>query len=119
MMLPFGGDRRSIRAGAFDIPGSFQVNAALAPLAVKGKLFTVARTGVGEYTITLKDRVPEIDTVSHAPQCAVAGTFTTELGAISLVNRTIVIRTLAAGVPADIAADANNRVNFNVAVGGP
>lgn len=119
MLMTFGGKRLSLRPGAYDIPGSFGTNGLLAPLLVRGRAFTVARTGVGTFTVTIKDRIPAVDAVMAGAQTAVAGAFAVEVGAVDLTARTVILRTLVAGVPADVAADANNRVNFSIAVGGP
>lgn len=119
MLIPFGGKRRSLRPDAYDIPGSFGTNGLLAPLLARGKAFTVARTGVGEFTVTLKDRIPAIDAVMATAQCVVAGDFQVEVGEVDLTARTIILRTLQGGIAFDPVADANNRVNFSIAVGGP
>lgn len=117
-MIPMGGKRGSIRPNAFDIPGSFQTNGANPPLLVRGKNFTVARTGAGTYTVTLKQRIPNTDSVQASAQCVTEGLFAVEVGPVDLTAKTIILRTLVAGVATDIAADTNNRVNFSIAVGG-
>jgi len=114
-MVPFN-QRKSLRAGAFDIPGSFAPAGTNPPTDARGKNYTVARTGVGEFLITLAKRIPAIDAVSATPQCATAGLFTVEVG--ETTSTTMVIRTLETGVPVDVAADPSNRVHFTIAVGG-
>lgn len=94
------------------IAGSFAPAGTGAVTAPKGKGFTVARTGVGTFTVTLSDKWVSCLYAGAHVQLAASADTVAQVAAIDLTAKTVVIRTLTAGSDADIAADANNRVNF-------
>ena len=95
------------------VPGSFAPAGTGAPTSVKGKGFTVARADVGVYTVTFDRVYPECFAVLASVQLATPDGSIINVGAISLSSRTV---SLAAfddtGSALEIAANANNRVNF-------
>lgn len=98
------------------VGGSFAPAGTGAPTAAKGNGFSVARTGVGQFTITLDApyvdliaAVPGVQLATPADTAAQFGTYTP-----SSTGGTIVLQVLTAGVAADIAANANNRLNFEL-----
>lgn len=104
--------------GLVTYAGSFAPNgaSAIAASSREGQGFTVARTGVGEYTVTLLDRPRAIVAVDASIQLTTAANLSAQIGPVTLTSTgaTIVIRALAAAVPTEIAAAAGNRVNFRV-----
>jgi hypothetical protein len=98
------------------IAGSFAPAGAGAVTAVKGEGFTVARTGVGVFTITLDNFYRDLDCAEACIQLAVAADTYAQVGAYDAAARTLVVRTVTAGAAADIAADADNRVHFQLMV---
>lgn len=104
--------------GLVQVVGSFAPAGTGAPTSVKGAGFTVARTGVGTFLVTLADKVPDIHGVSVTAQGVTAGLFTVDVGAITsgTSTATVVLRTLVSGAAADVAANAFNRVNFTITV---
>lgn len=99
-----------------DIRGSFQCNGSSAPLVVKGKGYTVVHTGTGVFTVTLVDGVVDILDAEATLQLAVAADSQAQIGVVTASAGTVVINVLTAGTLADIAADANNRINFTIRV---
>lgn len=95
------------------IAGSFAPAGTGAVTAPKGKGFTVARSGVGAFLVTLTDKYYDlVASQSNVQLNAAAGT-TTTVGAYNPTAGTIAISTVdASGAPVDIAANANNRINF-------
>lgn len=110
---------RAIAPETVLLAGNFDTNGASSPASPVGKGYTVARTGTGTYTVTLTDNYPQLLAAEVSAQCNTAAGFQVEFGAISLPNTagpTLVIRTLVAGAAADVAANANNRVHFRLAL---
>jgi len=100
--------------GTVSVEGSWQCNAAGALSNVMGNGFTVARTGVGEHTVTFdKAYLGYIRFGAHLALNAVDN-HKAQVGAYDPVARTLIINTvdMAAGVVADEASHANNRVNL-------
>ena len=99
------------------IVGSFGTNGASDVLqtSVFGKGYTVHRTGVGQYTVTLADIYAKLISANTDLQlAAVSGNFS-QLGVYTKASKTLVINTLtAAGAPVDVASDPNNRVHFHL-----
>lgn len=99
-----------------DTPGSFLPAGVLAPTGVTGKGFTVARTGVGLYRVSLLGRYPSLVGFSWGLALAVNASRTIVLKSITLgllVPNTIDLQVLdAAGAAAEIAADPANIVSF-------
>ena len=103
------------------IAGTFKPNAgsAIDNDNNAGTGFTVARTGTGQYTVTLDDGYPGlISAQATAALNAAAATFMQITGAPDVTTaKTIVFTALtttttAAPVATDIAAHANNHVHF-------
>lgn len=97
------------------IAGSFAPAGTGAVTDVKGRGFTVARTGTGEFTVTLEDKYVELLDAQTTLQLATAADQYAQLGAIDVVSaKTVVINVwdVSGAAVADVAADANNRVNF-------
>jgi hypothetical protein len=99
------------------ISGSFAPNGALAVAAssIRGKGFSVARTSVGLFTITLQDAYVACLSMTASLQLAAADDQFVQIGAIDVVTaRTIQIRVwdVSALAVGDVAANANNRINF-------
>lgn len=105
------------------VRGSFAPNGASQPLAAsnRGSLswWSVARTSAGLFTVTLTNGGPAIESVTASLQLAAATARTIQIGAVDPVARTIQIRVVdASGVVQDVAADPNNRINFQCEVRG-
>ncbi len=99
------------------LPGSFAPNGVLAidNSLNKGKGFSVARTGVGIYTVTLEDGYPQILSVNVTLQLGTAADYIVQAGQIDPLNaRTAIFKVWSvsgAGLT-DVIADLNNRINF-------
>jgi hypothetical protein len=96
------------------MPLSFDTNGSSSPVTPKGKGFTVARTGTGQYTITLQDQYDDLISVSAPSMVNFAvqvGTWTKGSGS---TKPTLVVWTLVSGAPANVAAGADNRVNLTL-----
>ncbi len=110
----------AIGKNRFIIAGSFAPAAAGAVTDVFGSGFTVARTGVGSYTVTLAEKWLRLLSHSLSLQMVALVASDLQLGATDVSGaKTIVINNwgpTAAGntaaVALEIAADANNRVHF-------
>lgn len=96
------------------IDGRFNPNGVNPVTGVIGIGFTVARTGVGIFTITLEDAYASLESAHATVQLVAAADTYAQFGAYDATLRTLIVRTLTAGVPADIAADTNNRVHFEL-----
>lgn len=108
---------KAILKGGTVIAGSFRPNGAGAidnTLNQGTKGWTVARTGAGQYTITLDDGYPSVVAVVAMPQLnAAADGFLQARGALDVTTaKTIVLENLVGAVPTDIASNANNWVHF-------
>lgn len=102
-----------ILAGSFAPNGSSAISAA----SNKGKGFSVVRTSAGLYTITLADRYAALVSIVVMPQLATGADSGLQVGTCAVSGtaaNTIQIRNWDASdaAVADIAADANNRINF-------
>lgn len=101
------------------ISGSFAPNgaSAVASTSVKGKGFSVARTGAGVFTITLQDAYVALLAGHCSLQLATAADQYVQLGAIDVVSaKTVVINVwdISDAALADIAANAGNRIHFTL-----
>lgn len=101
------------------VEGSFDTNGASSPVALKGRGFTVARTGTGTYLITLSRAYAEL--VKLHTQLAredYAGSKYALPGPVSNVGTsspvTLEIKTFDNGVAADLAAAQGSRVQFEL-----
>lgn len=100
------------------IAGSFAPDTANAPTTRRGGGFTVVRTSEGLFTVTLTNRyaglVAGIATLQHS---AANSDLKVELGAVVCSHAaacTVQIRVvdISSAAVADVAANANNRINF-------
>ncbi len=105
-----GNDRVEI-AGRFRPNGTGAVDNALN----KGLGFTVARTGVGAFLLTLQDRYNDLEH-SHADvMLAAVADLRGQIGAVEVQTAgTVEINILAGAVPTDIADDPDNWVTFKL-----
>jgi hypothetical protein len=95
------------------IAGSFAPDTANAPTTIRGNGFTVARTAAGTFTITLRDKYVALDSALGTVQMNAATDLLAQFGAADVASaKTVVLRTQTAATATDIAANANNRVNF-------
>lgn len=81
--------------------------------------WSVARTGVGAFLLTLKDpNIREILDVQFQIGMASATDLKPQIGAITLSAgvATIAVSLLAVATPTEVAANADNRVSFSVKV---
>jgi hypothetical protein len=110
-----------LRTGVL-ISGSFAPNgtSALVAASTKGVGFTAARTGVGTFVVTLDDAYNEIveaqatlQLSTPAAQMAQLGPVTAPAGATRGAV-TIVVANSSTGAAADVSANANNRVHFQI-----
>lgn len=102
--------------GLVMVAGSFQINGGSAPLAVKGKGFTVAFTSTGTWTVTLANAKSCKAIVSTLATMAINSAANVDvyaqMGACSASAGTFVIRVMTATVATTPATDVSNRVNF-------
>jgi hypothetical protein len=96
------------------VVGSFAPAGTGAPTTVQGKGFTVSRTGVGTFLLTLADKYAALVAATGTLQLLAAANSDVQFGAYDASAKTLVVRTMTAGAAADIAADANNRVHFDL-----
>jgi hypothetical protein len=98
--------------------GSFAPDTASAPTTLWGKGFTVARTSTGLFTLTLDSAVAQIDSVIATLQLATADDKFCQVGEVDASAGTVQIRVwdISGAAVADVAANANNRVNFEIYV---
>lgn len=100
--------------GTVAIEGSWQCNGVGAPLLPRGTGFAVARTGVGEFTVTF-DR-PYLDFIRFDKDLALNAVtdHQAQLGPYVAAARTLIVNTVDMGAAAvvDVAAHANNRCGF-------
>jgi hypothetical protein len=108
----------ALQKGIQWVHGSFAPNGAGAVDATSrlGIGFTVARTGVGVFVVTLDAVYRELVSADVAVQLNAFADTDALLGPISLSARTVTIFVKTAGVAADIAANANNRLHFSLAL---
>ena len=98
--------------------GSFAPDAGNAPVAVRGKGFTVTRTGAGTYRVQLLHRYPGLVSVHVSEQVAAANGFRAQAGAFDADALQLTIYTLnGAGAATDFAT-ATGRVNFTLQLNG-
>mgnify|MGYP006402655225 FL=1 len=99
------------------VTGSFTTNGSSSPDSDNntGKGWSVARSGTGEFTVTLEDTYPALLSGNCSLGLNAAGDSKVQFGAIDVVTaKTIVIRTITGTAAADIAANDNNRVHFTL-----
>ncbi len=98
------------------IVGSFAPNgsSAVAATSNKGNGWTVAWTSTGLFTVTFTDAWNALVSAHATLQLASAGDQYAQPGTYDATAKTLIIRVIdcSTGAVADIAADANNRINF-------
>lgn len=106
---------RAVERELVTVAGSFAPASTGAPTTVRGTGFTVARTGVGTFRLTL-DRVwPSLVSAVGTLQLATADHDRhVQISAVDLASKTVDLKIMdvTAGASADVAANADNRVNF-------
>src|SRR5438309_1378432 len=104
--------------GIKEIAGSFAPNgtSSLDQTQVKGRGFSVLRTGVGTFTVTLQDKYVDLQSAHTDLALHAAGPNWAQFGDIDVVSaKTVVIRTVdGSGAAVDVAAQAFNRVHFTL-----
>jgi hypothetical protein len=105
-----------LNRGEVVICGSFAPNGTDAVDAASntGTGWSVARTGVGIFVVTLQDKWVGLFSAQVSVQLSSGGARAAQLGDIDVASaKTVLIRTVGAdGSPADIDANANNRIHF-------
>lgn len=114
---------RELTPFSYTIKGSFAPNGASAIDQASNRgdqlRWSVARAAQGEYDVTLADNINAITAVTAVVQLAAAAARYIQIGAVNTAARTVRIRVVdASGVAQDVAADANNRINFQITVRG-
>ena len=99
------------------IAGSFAPNgsSAIAATSNEGAGWSVARSGTGQYTVTLDQTYPALISCTLTLALNAVNDSILQLGAIDVSSgKTIVInhRDISDAAAADIAANENNRVHF-------
>lgn len=107
---------QAYQLGTIVLSGSFAPDTASAPTALKGAGFSVVHTSTGVFTVTLDKQYAELVSANATLQLATAADTQCQIGSVSLSGKTFVINVLTAGTLADVAANANNRVNFVLVV---
>jgi len=109
-------DIKTIGRNRVQIQGSFAPDTANPPTAIVGAgVESVVRTAQGVFTVTLRDVWNQCDSAMATLQLNAAAARSIQVGAINLALRTVVIRVIdAAGAEQDVAANANNRINFEL-----
>ena len=103
--------------GQVSVGGSFAPNAGSAIVASsnRGKGWSVARTGTGLFTVTFQDTFAKLISATATLQMATALDKFMTVGTYTAASKTLVLAAwdISDGAPGDVAADANNRVNFH------
>ena len=95
--------------------GSFKPNGSSAVVAADntGAGWTVARGGVGIFTVTLGDTYPGILSATCSVALSAVADTKVQFGAIDVASaKTLVINVITGASAADIAVNANNRIHF-------
>lgn len=105
---------RGLGKGVTIIAGSFAPAGAGAVTDQKGRGFTVARTSAGLFTITFTGRFGDFIAFIPGLQLAAGDDKFVQMGTYTAASRTLTLRVWDVSVPAetDVAANANNRINF-------
>lgn len=109
----------SLDINVVTLQGSFAPNgtSALVASSTLGKGFSVSRTGVGTFLITLADDYPALLAANATLQLHTADDKIVQFGDCDVLSaQTLVIHVwdISAAALADIAANANNRINFSL-----
>tara|TARA_R110000751_G_scaffold149908_1_gene254840 strand:+ start:215 stop:595 length:381 start_codon:yes stop_codon:yes gene_type:complete len=95
--------------------GSFKPNgsSAVDNTANTGTGWTVARGGVGIFTVTLGDKYPAVLSATCSVALSAVADTLVQFGAIDVASaKTLVVNVITGGSAADIAANAANRIHF-------
>jgi hypothetical protein len=108
-----------LNRGEVIICGSFAPNGSSAVSAASnsGIGWSVVRTSAGLFTVTLEDKYVGLFSAQVSLQLAAASEHAVQLGAVDVVSaKTVQIRVIDTtdGSVADVAADANNRIHFEL-----
>lgn len=99
------------------VAGSFAPDTANAPTDRRGKDFTVVRTSQGLFTLTFTEPHGQLISATATLQLASTDNYMCQIGSYVAADKTLEIRVIddaGAGQVQDVAANANNRVNFLV-----
>lgn len=108
-------DLQTLPVGVVVLEGSFQPNNTGAVTLPLGTGFTVARTGVGTYVVSLTDVYTSLLSASVDLQSSAASGNFGQLGAVDLPGKSITLRTVSsAGAAVDVTGGANDRVHFTL-----
>jgi len=96
------------------VAGSFAPAAAGAPTTLRGAGFSVARSAAGKFTITFDQLYKTLVSATATLQLATADDKACQVGTYTAASKTLVISVWddSDAALADVAANANNRVNF-------
>lgn len=113
-------DLRNVKATSREVAmiyGSFAPAGTGAPTALVGKGITLARTGVGVFRLTLDKVYPTLLAAHLTLQLSTGDDKIMQMGDVDLTAKTIDLRIwdISGAAVVDVAADANNRVNFILA----
>ena len=108
---------QALDRGVKVIAGSFAPNgsSAVSALSNKGIGWSVARTSAGLFTVTLEDSYISLISGTVSLQLATADDKFCQIGTCEVVTaKTVEIRVwdISGTAVTDVAADANNRINF-------
>jgi hypothetical protein len=116
---------RDVAPGLRRYEGSFAPNGSSAVAAASNRgaggvgRWSVARVSTGLFRITTVDRFAAVDSATFTIALATGGVRHARLGPVSVTNKTIDVEIVdGVGAVADIAADAGNRINFNLVLRG-
>lgn len=113
---------QSLLCGRTDISGSFCPNGAgavptrsdvVTANRPTGAGYTVARTGVGVFTLTFADQYFKLISATATMQLAASADTVVQVGTYDPLAKTLALTVLTAGAPSDsVTLLANNRVHF-------
>lgn len=107
--------------GEVRVSGSFAPNgsSAISAASNKGRGWTVAYISTGLYRITFADKYVTLISAVVTLQQATGGDQFLQLGTYTASSRTLDVRNwdVSGAAVADIAADVNNRINFDCVFG--
>lgn len=107
---------QGVTRAVVEVSGSFAPDTADPPTDVRGDGFSVVRTSTGLFTLTLDKVFPVCISAVPGLQLAAADDKHVQIGVVDLAAKTVQIRIMDVGgaAVADIAANANNRINFTL-----
>lgn len=104
--------------GYVAISGSFApAGAGITAGSTKGAGYSVAYTAAGTFTVTFEDSYKDMVSATATLQLATAADQLVQVGTYSAANKTLVIYVWdisSCALSNNVAADANNRINFHV-----